>query len=442
MPRFLVVLLLFPSMFFAQVSFTERIIDTTSSLLGISKVTPGDFNNDGFTDVAILRKTANELAYYIGNGTSFGTKQIVPSSLNYPTDVCTADLNRDGFDDLATVELQGKAVQIFINQNGNFGAGQKIDSNVFFAPISIFSADFTNDSVPDLLAVDDTVAYMYENDGNLNFTRHKVAGQTEFYSGAVKDINGDSLPDVLLGSIKLYTYINNGNGTFTRDTRNESLINNFIFQIELADIDHDGDQDMAIYYSNTNSTIDWYSNDSTGKFTMAGSVTTTANDVHSMQFGDFNNDNYPDFVTGYGQTGDLLWVQNSNGTFGNEIVLKTYNLFTYEVAVADVDMDGAIDVFCGHHRDGLLLWENLSPHVGIEEAEIPSFFYPNPSSGIIHLNVESESQLKVLSINGQILRNYSLESGKNTVRINLPNGTYILQSSDKLSTHSSKLVIQ
>ena len=429
-------------MFIAQVSFTERVIDTTSSLLGISKVTPGDFNNDGFADVAILRKTADELAYYMGSGTSFGAKQIVPSSLNYPTDVCTADLNGDGFDDLETVELQGKAVQVFINQNGTFAAGQKIDSNVFFAPVAIFSADFTSNNITDLLAVDDTVVYMYENDGSANFTRHKVAGQTEFYSGAVADINGDSLPDVLLGSVKLYTYINNGNGTFTRDTRNETLINNFIFQIELADIDHDGDEDMAIYYSNTNSNIDWYSNDGTGKFTMGGSVTTTANDVHSMQFGDFNNDNYPDFVTGYGQTGDLLWVQNNNGSFGNEILLKTYNLFTYEVAAADVDSDGDLDIFCGHHSDGLLLWENLSPHIRLEEAEMSSLFYPNPSSGIIHMNVESDSQLKVLSINGQILRTYSLIPGKNTLHLNLPKGTYILQRLDGNNLYSQKLIFQ
>lgn len=442
MLRLLFALLIFPGTYLAQVNFTEKVIDTSSSLIGISKVVTGDFNNDGSTDVATLRKTADELAFYLGNGASFGAKQILASSLNYPTDVCAADLNGDGFDDLTTVELAGKAVQVFINQNGNFNTGKKIDSNVFFAPIAIFSNDFTNDNIPDLLAVDDTVVYMYENDGNANFTRHKVAGETEFYSGGIADINGDSLPDVLLGSVKLYTYINNGDGTFTRDTRNESLINNFIFEIELADIDQDGDQDMAIYYSNTNPNIDWYSNDGTGKFTLAGSITTTANDVHSMRFADFNNDNYPDFVTGYGQTGDLVWVPNNNGTFGNEIILKTYNLFTYEVAVADADSDGDIDIFCGQHMDGLFLWENLSPHVGIGEIASVSSFYPNPSSGTIFIKNRLNVTLTVFDLAGNIVHQSQVSSNDQSLDLDLPGGTYILQFTDSQTTTSEKLIIR
>lgn len=394
-------------------------------------------------DIATSRKTQDEIAFYLNTGSSgYSSKQIITQTLSYPSDICAADLNGDGFYDIASIELYGKAARIFINQNGAFPSSQKIDSNVFFAPVAIFSADFTNDSIPDLLAIDDTVVYMYENDGNANFTRHRVAGKTEFYSGNVADINGDSLPDIILGSIKLYTYINNGNGTFTRDTRNETLIHKFIFEIELADIDNDGDNDVAIYYSNTDSNIDWYQNDGSGKFTAGGNITSTANDVHSMRLADLNSDNYPDFVTGYGQTGELVWIQNNNGSFGNEIVLNTYNLFTRTIEVADADQDGDIDIFCGQHSEGLFLWENLSPHIGIEEAEIPSFYYPNPSSGIIHMNVQSESQLKVLSINGQILRTYSLTSGKNTLRLNLSKGTYILILQDKNQVHSEKLILR
>lgn len=247
---------------------------------------------------------------------------------------------------------------------------------------------------------------------------------------------------MLLGSVKLYTYINNGDGTFTRDTRNESLINNFIFEIELADIDHDGDEDMAIYYSNTNPNIDWYSNDGTGKFTLAGSITTTANDVHSMHFADFNNDNYPDFVTGYGQTGDLVWVPNNNGTFGNEIILKTYNLFTYEVAVADADSDGDIDIFCGQHMDGLFLWENLSPHVGIGEIASVSSVYPNPSSGTIFIKNRLNAKLTVFDLAGNIVHQSQVSSNDQSLDLDLPGGTYILQFTDSQSTTSEKLIIR
>ncbi|WP_417607903.1 FG-GAP-like repeat-containing protein [Owenweeksia hongkongensis] len=432
----------FPFFNFAQVSFSEHIIDTSAGTFATSKISPGDFNSDGFTDIATLRKTADELAFYMSNGTSFGARQVIPSSLDYPIDVCSGDFNSDGKEDLATIELQGKAVQVFFNQSGGFAPGQKIDSNVFFGPAAIFSTDFTNDNIPDILAVDDTVVYLYENDGSANFTRYKVAGQTEFYSAGVADINGDSLPDILLGSIKLYTYLNNGDGTFTRDTRNEPLINDFIFEIELADIDFDGDNDMAIYYSNTNSNIDWYSNDGTGKFTLAGSITSTANDVHSMCFGDFNRDNYPDFVTGYGQTGDLVWIPNNNGTFGNEIVLKTYNLFTREVAVADVDQDGDLDIFCGQHMDGLFLWVNQSAQFSLAENKTGSRFYPNPSSGAIHIKVQTDSQLKVLSVNGQTLQSILLKAGENAIHLNLAKGSYILKWQEENYTYSEKLIIQ
>lgn len=442
MRKILSLFFLLPTLTFSQITFTEHSIDTSNAASALSKVVPTDFNNDGYTDIVTLTKTADELAFYIGSGTSFGARQLVPSSLDYPVDVCVADFNGDGKEDLATVELQGKAVQVFMNNSGGFNTGQKIDSNVFFAPVGIFSTDFTDNDIPDLLTVDDTVVYMYENDGTANFTRHKVAGQTEFYSYGVADINGDSLPDVLLGSVKLYTYLNNGDGTFTRDSRNEALINNFIFEIELADVDHDGDQDMAIYYSNTNSNIDWYSNDGTGQFTLAGNITSSANDVHSMRFGDFDNDNYPDFVTGYGQTGELLWVQNMNGSFGNEIVLKTYNLFTREVAIADSDQDGDLDIFCGQHMDGLFLWENLSPHFSITEEPSVTTIYPNPTSGSINIKNQQGTDLHVFDLNGKLVYKSAIKADNESFHLDFPSGTYILQLTKDQYSVSEKLIIR
>ncbi len=436
-------LICLPFLAISQTTFTETTIDTGPATIGIKKVVPLDFNQDSLVDVAIIRIGQDEIFAYQNNGTGWGPQISVADSLSFPADICATDVASDGFPDVASVSLFAKNLRLHPNQNGVFGNNQILDSNYIF-PNEIFSTDFNIDGWDDLLVVDDTAVYYFENNGIGGYNKNQVAGKTEYYCGGIADINGDSLPDILLGSIKLYTYINNGNGTFTRDTRNEALINDFIFEIELADIDGDGDNDMAIYYGNTNSYIDWYKNDSTGQFSFGGSITSSSNDVKSMRFADFTNDGLPDFVTAYGQTGELVWMENQGaGVFSAENVLKTYSIILREVAVADVDFDGDIDIFCGHNNDGLFLWKNNLNTISIQENKLAPVLYPNPTEGALHLNCSQPGFYSVTDVNGRkLIENKNLSTGENEIQLKLKPGIYFFTWKEGTKTFSQKIQIK
>lgn len=439
----LILFFIVPSFAFSQASFTEHIVDTSASIIGINKIIPVDFNLDGLLDVAVSKMGPNNILYYenMPNG-GFAAGVMIDDSTNFAVDICTADFDGNGFPDLASFSLFNDSIYIHPSYNGTFGSKYAISAPTF-SPSQLHAADLNVDGYPDLLAIDDTVVYAYYNDGVGNFTQQVVISETEYYSGNIADINGDSLPDILLGSVKLYTLLNNGDGTFTKDLRNDQLINDFIFQIELADIDQDGDIDMAVYYSNTNSHIDWYENDSTGEFTFAGSITTDANDVNSMRFADFTGNGYPDFVTVYGQTGELVWMENlGTGNFSLEIVLKTYPVLPRQVAVGDVDSDGDIDLFCSHITAGLFYWENNSINLGIVEAGKSPGFYPNPAKETIHLKCKDVGSYSILNSNGEtVLSDQRLIPGNNTISLNLSPGFYIVAWQDGIYQFREPLVI-
>lgn len=441
----ILVYLLSLSAYYAQPSFSEHIVDSSfQSTLGVSKMIVEDINGDKFSDLIILRKTANELAFYplLSTG-EYGPKQTISSGLQFPVDVCSADFDHNGWPDLAIFEYLSKSISIFYNSSSGFGMPVKIDSLAFFAPTALFAADLDTNGFEDLVSIDDTVVNAYLNDGVGGFTKTKIAGETEFYSGAVGDINNDGLPDVLLGSVKLYTYLNTGNGQFIRETTNESLINNFIFEIEMGDIDKDGDNDIAIYYSNTDPNIDWYSNNGSGTFSLGGTITNSADDVHSMRLSDLNNDSLPDLLTAYGQSGKLVWIPNSQNGFGAEIVLKTYPIILREVAVGDIDRDGDVDVFCGHNSAGIYYWENLSPHFSLTQFTPQLKIYPNPVQGMLQIKVDRNMSVRLFNLQGQVLFNSSLQPGVNTIDFHdLADGVYSLLVHDGNLSFSYKLIKQ
>ncbi|MDZ7847457.1 MAG: T9SS type A sorting domain-containing protein [Owenweeksia sp.] len=414
-----------------QPSFTEHVIDSSSSTLGVVKMVTADFNNDSFEDVATANIGHDEVAIYLKNATgNYGTRQVVSNQVDYPAGLAAGDINGDNWTDLVTFSLIDEKLAWFPNQNGSFSNKQIIDSG-YFAPVSVFARDFENNGTIDIVAIDDTSVSYYNNDGTGNFTFSELAGQTEFYSGGIADVNGDGFLDVMLGSSKLYTYINNGDGTFSRDTINEPLINNLIFEIELADIDGDADQDMALYFGNIIPYINWYENDGTGKFSLADTITNNSNDVKSMRLADLNKDGAAEFVTAYGQTGELVWMENDGqGNFSSESVIKTYPILLRRVAVADVDHDGDMDLFCGHNSKGLYFWENLMATTRLSEGEQDVKLYPNPTSEVFFLHNTEPGHITAFNMQGLKLFEKSLSAGANELHAHLPSGCYLLKWTD------------
>ncbi|MGV3460942.1 MAG: T9SS type A sorting domain-containing protein [Flavobacterium sp.] len=67
--------------------------------------------------------------------------------------------------------------------------------------------------------------------------------------------------------------------------------------------------------------------------------------------------------------------------------------------------------------------------------------YPNPTNGVLNVNIAEESTLAIYNLSGQLVRESKLTSGDNQVTLDLPTGVYILKSTVGSKNFNQKLII-
>ncbi len=176
-----------------------------------------DVNGDGKVDYIDL--VTNTVAYGNGNGTFQTPVQFVNYSGSALTDVAWADLNGDGKLDFVVQEEDGIATYLLLsNGSGGFTQGGFGDSYTDTLYVAI--GDLNGDGIPDLLlgSALNTMA-LYINDGKGNFTFNQtlpMPGLLEAFAPTILDLNGDGLPDIAVadgGDIGVL--VNEGNLKFS-----------------------------------------------------------------------------------------------------------------------------------------------------------------------------------------------------------------------------------
>lgn len=234
----------------------------------------------------------------------------------------------------------------------------------------VATADFNNDGLVDIFfTANQQSNKLYLNEGDFQFKDITNGSGIEDHEGwttgvSVIDINNDGWLDIYIcksGELRDNSkrdnklFINQKNNTFV-DKAKEWRINDpgFSTQSYFFDFDRDGDLDMYLVnhrpdfensgrlnmrieksYSRFSSDI-LYRND--GAFFT--DITHKAGIVNkawglSASIGDFNGDNWPDvYVCNDFLTPDMLYVNNKNGTFTNQ-VLKRMNHISYSSMGSD-----------------------------------------------------------------------------------------------------------
>ena len=119
----------------------------------------------------------------------------------------------------------------------------------------LLAADFNKDGIPDIFMV----CHGYDNDpypGEKNMIMMSVArgqytvskvGEVAFHHGAsAADVNNDSYPDVVVADgLNVYFYMNQKDGTFTKDISSIYALNLPYYNAELIDLDKDGIIDIV-----------------------------------------------------------------------------------------------------------------------------------------------------------------------------------------------------
>jgi hypothetical protein len=324
--------------------------NTTSEFTRIYGASASDLDNDGYLDLTTVNEVSADVRVFMnlgtGNGTygAFLTPQGIgdEASPNEP-----GDFDNDGNSDLCIAASNSDDVWILLgNGNGTFGAPQSIA--VGQEPHGIQTLDVDGDADLDIVNCnrnDDNLSLML-NDGNGTF------GAPTFFDGGVNgeyglaagDMNKDGITDLVVagqGGSHLRTLLGNGNGTFTPAAPAQST-GGQTWVVTLGDVDGDGDLDASTANSGSgNAAI--LKNTGAGAFAAPVTVNLGAHTV-STDLGDLDGDGDLDWsVSSFGGGFWRLYRNNGSGTFAfwQEITAPSNPSCSI---LLDTDNDGDLDL--------------------------------------------------------------------------------------------------
>ena len=350
-----------------------------------------DFDDDGDLDILTSSWLAgDQIRYFRNNGDGSFTEQTKEAGLIGITgglNMVQADYDNDGDIDVfvlrgAWMRESGRIPNSLLQNDGKgrfrdvtFDAGL---GKVHYPTQTAAWADFDNDGDLDLyIGNEEYPSQLFQNDGRGSFT--DIAQQAGVQNGRIAkgvtwgDVNGDGYPDLyvsnLLGPNRLYA--NRRNGTFI-DIGPQLGISkpHASFPTWFWDFDNDGILDLYVAsypmgvekiaadylkhpYEDENDRL--YKGDSQGGFTEVAAKQNLTRCTQPMgsNFGDLDNDGYPDFYLGTGYPGyeglmpNVMFHNRQGKGFSNVTTAGGFGHLQkgHGVAFADLDNDGDQDIF-------------------------------------------------------------------------------------------------
>ncbi|MBT2556854.1 VCBS repeat-containing protein [Hymenobacter sp. ISL-91] len=403
-------------------SFSVRFNDGSGQFSGTTNLSVGsgmlafavlDIDKDG--DLDLLTTDGRLLVLKINSGTGTfvdgGFRPIQTTITDQIYSLVVGDVNADGYPDLLLPDGINSAVWVLLNNRaggftnrGTFGVGN--GQQYFSQPYQLALADVDADGDLDCISLNSNpnglVVRLNDGTGQFSGTYHMALNGGG--SLAVADVNGDNVPDALVGANNtVQTLLGTGQGTFT--VGSSVSVGNFPRTMATGDVDGDGDLDLVT------SNSDGYSlsvrlNDGTGRF---------------------------------GGTANLATDQNPIG-----------------VVLADLDGDLDLDLLMCQSTDSNVRI-SLNPGVITTTTTAPDFtaavrLFPNPASQRFSLMLPARPQPASLRLTlrnnlGQVVRSQQLQlpATETTAEVDaagLAPGMYLLQGSIGSQGFSRRVVLQ
>ncbi len=297
-----------PAIAFARVDVT--------SFAGARSIVTGDFNRDGWVDVAHANAGRNSVTVLLNHGsgaTGFTKAFDIPVGPG-PFDLTSGDFNRDGVLDLAVTHGSGSSIAILRGQgNGGF---TRTDIAVPAGPRGITAADVNKDGRLDLIV-------------------------TAWDAGTIR---------VLLG---------NGTGGFL----NGQLIPAVTSRpqgVAALDFNRDGHVDLAIAHESGNGLVLFTGNG--GTFGQPRSIPGMSN-LNVLTIGDFNRDGWSD-IAAASSSGSRVGVYLGGASGPRFHRSYATGASPRGIAAQDINADGLLDLITAN-RDGdtvsVLLGDRTAP---------------------------------------------------------------------------------
>jgi hypothetical protein len=349
-------------------------------------IAAADFNKDGNLDYATVGAERNYpgLNVSLGDGSgNFGVPVHYAAGSN-PSALTVGDFNHDGYPDIAVLDQSDGMVTVLLNKGDGTGAlASPVSYQVGAGGGYIQTADFNHDGNLDLVVTntsDGTVSVLL---GNSNGTFQPQIVSTSQPSGsylAIADFNGDGIPDVAITSYSgpnISILVGNGDGSFQAPTSfakglptpaqpiacglaaadfNKDGKVDLAVCAQLIDNGSSGDGGVAIFLGNGNGTFQAPVTYPTVPAGLAGNPVTFG----IPRVADLNNDgnldivvpNYEAYVSGV-NLGPAILLGKGDGTFTlNPAHAAITGPYEADIALGDFNNDGFLDIAVQNFNPG------------------------------------------------------------------------------------------
>ncbi len=345
----------------------------------------GDIDLDGDMDLVCGNsQQANTL--FLNDGGTFGIVSAwSPAVVDRTRSIALGDLDGDGDHDVVCGNFGGVNT-VYLNEGGAFGSMAADTLRTDNTAESMVLGDLDNDGDLDVVfGIPLFPNAVYINDsGRFPDPPQRIGGANETRSVALGDLNADGFLDLVQGNItgaqsRNYVYLNTDGvldslPSWTSDEGTRTL------GVALADLDGNGRLDLicanldpqpsAIYFSRGDSLLEatpsWRS--------------TPVNSSEDVDVGDVDSDGDLDLIFANRGQESTLYLNNliSPGVFepAQDPVWFTGRADkTIDVALADMDGDGDLDLVCGNSDQLSTAYLNLTPPLEI----MPSWDSDSPT---------------------------------------------------------------